>query len=139
MLVRRVQERRGLVDPGVVDQDIQPAEPLDRLVDHLGRLPGVGGIDPHRHRVDAEGADPLHHRARGLLRLLVGQQDVEPVAGQADRDGRADAPARPRDDRHTPPKIIRHVSLAESPRVRTSLQPLGRSLGRSHGKSSWLV
>ncbi|MNX81916.1 hypothetical protein D3C86_1136220 [compost metagenome] len=76
---------------GVVDQEVQPPELLDHLLDDLLAVGGVREVALDGEALAAGLADP----AQGLLGVVVlvevGDRDVGPLAGEGDRDRPADA------------------------------------------------
>ena len=84
--------RRGELAARVVDQCVDPAEPLERAVDqvaHCRVVPDVGG---HRERPCTQRLD----LRGGLLRRLTASaadHDIGAAAGQVERDGPPDAGA----------------------------------------------
>ena len=88
------RERRDVAQYGdarVVDQDVQPAELGDGLLDRPGHLFGVGGVGLDRHDRRAVGGD-LGGQLLGLRRgRAVGERDGGAVGGQPPHDLRADS------------------------------------------------
>src|SRR5690606_10214368 len=105
------------VDPGVVDQEVQPAEALDRRGDRLVLVRGVIGRtrDPGRI-VRTE----LGHGGLEGLRLARRDDDLRAVVDEALRDTEADAARRSRDDRD----LARETTLAHERRSRTMAMPM---------------
>src|SRR5262249_42204629 len=84
-------------DAGVVDEDVDPAEPLGDLVDHavdLGARGDVGGDGDAGAAVGAE----LVGQAPGGIGVEVVDDDRRAVAGELPADGAADATGGPGDD-----------------------------------------
>ncbi len=94
VLVRGLQQRRHLVDAGVVDEDVQGAEVLDRRADHvLGRGGG--------RQVDRQPCGPVPRRIGDLEHGAGGVVDQEhpgSLAQQLGGDGPAQAPGGAGDD-----------------------------------------
>src|SRR5205085_4366669 len=61
-------------DPGVVDEDVEPAELVDRLLDEPSRAGEVGDVLAVRRRLAAARADLLDH--------LLGRAGIGPFAGE---------------------------------------------------------
>jgi hypothetical protein len=78
--------------PGVVDQDVDPAEGLGQLVDHVGGLGQRGEVDVPDLGAAAQRAHLLGRGLGGLLLAVPGDADV--AAGPAS----ATAVARPMPD-----------------------------------------
>ena len=89
VLVGDVEDRSAaLLSSGVHDQDVEAAEPLDRVVDKALAESLVAEVAGERHRHAAFLANELDHFAR--VRLLLGQvvdRDVGAFAGEGDRGG----------------------------------------------------
>src|SRR3984957_17241226 len=94
-LIGHFGDRVPHVDPGVVDQDVQPAQVGGGLIYHLPDGRGVGQVGAH-HRV-AAAAQPGPHLLRESGRIAV--MDRHPVAlgGEGLRHRPADAPGGPGD------------------------------------------
>jgi hypothetical protein len=96
------------VDPGVVDQDVQPTEIGRGLVDHLLDGRGVGQVGAH-HRV-AVARQPGQHLLRERGRVAVVHRHPVALLGERLRYRAADAPGRPGDEDGTipPPHFSSH-------------------------------
>ena len=94
----------------VVDEQVDPPEALQRLGRHGLDLLGVAHVHLHRQRLRTQGfhlgGDGEDRAGQFLCRLgaLRGDDDVAPGLRQAQRDGPADAPARPGHDGDFPLK-----------------------------------
>jgi hypothetical protein len=90
VLERVLGERLLDVDPRVVDQAVDPPEPIERLLDHAPGGVGFGDVTLHREEVRlVGGAD----RTRGA-------DDGVSRTAQRGRDACADAAVGTGDDRH---------------------------------------
>ena len=91
----------------VVDQQVDPPEPLERLGRHALDLVGVAHVDRHGEGPNAEclhlGGDGEDGTGELLRRFgtLRRDHDIAPLPGQPDGDGPPDAPAGPGDDGDT--------------------------------------
>jgi hypothetical protein len=73
----------------IVDQGVDAAEALERLVDHRPNLAVLPNVDGHGQRASA---DPLDFGGRLLQRLRpsTSDDDIGAAAGQIQRDGASD-------------------------------------------------
>ena len=101
---------RQRVDPGVVDQDVDPPGARQRRRDRrLDRRPVA---DVHRHR---EGAGDLRRHPRRAGRVDVGDGDRRPAPGEPSRDALPDRPGRAGDDGDLAGQVAAHaVTPAQS-------------------------
>ena len=81
-------------DPGIRNDDVEPAEPVQRGLDDLRDVCGIGGVADHGDRarlacdlLDRLRAAPRHNQGRSLL-------------GESIRDRCTDPRPAPRDDGH---------------------------------------
>src|SRR6058998_3307920 len=131
LLLAHVEDHPVAQDAGVVHQDVDRAELLDRRLDdalggrEVGDAVGVGDRPP------AAGADRLHHfvgdAPRGAAAVDLGAEVVDDHRGPLGReqlgDGAADAAPRARDDRRLALEPLRHGSgLLGRRRVREALE-----------------
>src|SRR5919112_659245 len=100
------------VYPGVVDQHVYAAEPLDRLIYEALGLLRVRDVRLYRYRLAAVLGDLLDQLLRRLLAARVVDHDLRPVTTQLFRYGAAQTPARPRDDHH---RFLQSTHGASSP------------------------
>ncbi len=91
LAVADLLDRRALPDARVVDQDVEPAEPVDRLVDHHLGLFVDGDVRGQRERLAAAVADPPGHLLRGGALHAVVEGHARAGAGQDLRTGPSDA------------------------------------------------
>src|SRR5690606_32483797 len=105
------------VDPRVVDQEVQPAERLDRLRDRLVLVVGVVGRTGREHGVvRAE----LGHRGLEGLGLARRDDDLGAVVDETLRDTETDAARRARDDR----ELAVEAACSHERRSRTMAMPM---------------
>jgi hypothetical protein len=90
------QERRPPHPTGVVDQDVQASEAVDRRLDHGRHLGGVAHV---RRRHGTAAPQVLHPAGRDLgpVGVDVGDDHVGPRTGEADGDALPDAGPTARD------------------------------------------
>ena len=97
----------GRADTGIVDEDVHPAELLDRMVDHALRLCGIGDVG-----LDRDGPPSgLPDQLGGLLETVdaaCSEHDVGPCFGQRQRNRLADATRTAGDERDAPLKRNLH-------------------------------
>ena len=92
-----VEERLGLVEPGVVEHHVEATELLDARVDHPPDVGALGDVARRRHGRSARPAD----RRRclfGSVCVEVGDAHLRPLTGEALGDAEADALRGPGDD-----------------------------------------
>ncbi len=114
LVLGRVDQHPVADEAGVVDQDVQPAEGVDRLPHHGLGLREVGDVGAVGHGLAAECLDLGDHLVGGRVSFSTGQRDAEVVhhdpgalAGQLER-------MRPTDPRPAPVTIaIRPSSKAQ--------------------------
>ncbi len=119
-------------DAGVVDQDVEPAEGLDRARDERGSRLRVRhvALDP-----EAAPAQRLHvaaGRLRGLDRPTVEERDVGALPGQPQHDGAPDA-ARPAGDDGGLVGQIDHADTSLAAKNGRSATGVGSSATQSPG------
>jgi hypothetical protein len=88
-----VEQVHRLVEARVVEDDVQPAEVLDRLLDHAPDERAVAHVDVGAARAPAGGSDLLSGLAGGRL-VEVPQGDGGPLCSQGDGDRPAHAASR---------------------------------------------
>ena len=121
VLVAGLQDRLRLVDPGVVDQHVDLAEPVDDPPDQRPRLLGVGHVGLH-DQVPA----PAPERCQGVLgRPPVGPElhhHRGPAGRELPRQGPADPARTARDQHHLALEVRAHRSALRQwqRRLRTS-------------------
>jgi hypothetical protein len=86
-----------LVDAGIVDQDRDRTKAACILGQRLDRS-AVGDVKRQGHRAAAHRFDLLHHRVGFVALFAIGDDHVGAGFRQTQRDGLADAAARPGDD-----------------------------------------
>jgi len=112
LLVVEVLEAAGRWSAGVVDDDVEPSERLQRAIDQPGEVGRIGGVTGHRKAAGA-GAERLD-LGHGLVQQLLpaGEEgDVASLAGERDRHRPAHPRRRPAHDRHTPAQTKIHPCL----------------------------
>ena len=82
LLLRDVEERRGRIDAGAVDDDVDAARALEHGVQQRLQAAPVGGIGGMEPALAAEGGDPGEPRLRILL-VAPDEHDLRARAGQA--------------------------------------------------------
>jgi hypothetical protein len=107
---RFIHLQQGLVaeDPGVVDQDVEPAEAVDRFSEDAFCAGFRGHGVEAGSSLSAEGADLFHHafcRAVVAAAAVAGTADIVDhdlgaLTREQDRSCSSDAVAGTRDDRH---------------------------------------
>ena len=103
-----VHEHAVAEDPCVVDEDVEAAEAVDRLLDHPLRAGEVRDVLAVRNRRAAECLDFAHHVMGGaLIRALTGDRGAEvihddprPFRGEAARRGEPLSPSGSGDQRN---------------------------------------
>ena len=90
------------VGRGVVHQDVDLAVGLQRLVEHVLSLVGVADVAGDGRRVAALGPDLVRHGLQAFD-LSRDENDLGSLFGHVGRDGCADSPACPCDDRDLVP------------------------------------
>ena len=91
MLFGKLFDRRELVDPGIVDQHVEPAELRHRGLDPGLRLRGLGDVALDRDRPAAGGGDRRDDGVRPALARRVVDHDRRAVLRQRLGDRGADA------------------------------------------------
>jgi hypothetical protein len=107
LVLGHVHEHPVAEDSGVVDEDVEPAELVDRLPHEALRPGEAGDVLAIRRRLAARGADLLHDLLRGArVRSLAGEPGAEVVdhelrsgPGEGERVRAADPAPGARDDR----------------------------------------
>ena len=116
-----------------VDQDVDPAEPLERLGDHPVGVGLDGRIRGDREAVGAGRPDPLDREVRRLERPS-GDRDMCPRAREGLRERRPDAAAATGDQGH-PTLEAEDVELAQSVLLCASVDYRGRD-GPVHDRAT---
>ena len=91
MLCGHLERRADHAARGVRDDEIEPAEPLDRLVDDVARPFRVAEMAAHEDGTAALGLDEPRRLRGGLLVPHVADRDVGTFAREGDRRRAADA------------------------------------------------
>src|SRR5688572_1619261 len=86
-----VLQRREPVDTRVVDQDVEPAELLDRRVDNGLRIGLLGDVAANGDRLAAGGGDAGDNGLGALLAGGIVDDDGRAFGGEGRGDGGADA------------------------------------------------
>jgi hypothetical protein len=105
-LVRRLPD----IDPGIVHEHVQAAEPLHRLGHERHDRGLIRDVDLDRHRLRAE-AFQLRHRAPALVAIPARHHDGGACRGHAARHAEADAAIATRHHRHAPGEIERPLEI----------------------------
>ena len=95
--LRNLDEWGVLLDPGVVDEDVERPELLDRLIDQAAGLVGAGEIRLDQHATTAGRFDFGQRLSRLAVDVEIVDDDVRPLASQPDGDRPADPAAAARD------------------------------------------
>jgi len=92
--------RRHVLESGVVDQDVEPTEPVNRILDELLSVLAPRDVRSLEHGFSPDG---LYRTNRSLPSRLaeVSDDNVRPRLGQSYRDGLANPAARACDDSNT--------------------------------------
>ena len=118
LLVGHVLDGAVPGEAGVVDDDVEAAEGLDRGADEAVaeiRRGHVAGADRGRAAEVSDGGGGL----LGGSGVEVVDHDAGALARQLERDGPADAPARPRHDGDFPVQLGHDpLPLSQAPRIR---------------------
>jgi hypothetical protein len=114
LLEGNVVDRAEGEDAGVVDEDVEPAEFGDSLLDR-----GHDRVRGSTVRFDREATltvrpDLVDHLAGALLRPGVGDRDVRPALGQPRRDRGSDPPAAARHQRRLADQLRHAASISVS-------------------------
>jgi hypothetical protein len=113
----------------VVDEDVDTAEFLDRLVDDRPAMGRVLDIAPHEHRLAAR----LLDHTLGILGVLIlgeiGDQEIGALAGIGDRDCPADAAVAAGDHRLLAGKPARSA-IGTLAVIRHRVHPAGKARHR---------
>ena len=99
----------GIGQPGVVDQHVDRAKAIQRLVEQAVDRRFVRNVGDDRDRRAPAIGDPLRHRFP-TGGIDVADDDRRPFRAVALGDRAADAVRRPGDDRHLPVQPVRHVA-----------------------------
>ena len=113
VLLREIERILAPDDPGIVDQNVDPPQRVDRLVDDpLARLDG-GKVRHDDMRTDAFG---LHHRLCFIRTAPCSERDIRPRLRQRDGDALPYAGVGAGNQRHLAREIERLASHDYSPR-----------------------
>jgi hypothetical protein len=85
---RKVLQRRHMLDPGIVHQDVEPAQRIERLLDHLPDRIRLRHVGARIGDLDIEFRGEFRLGVRDLLRLA---KAVENNAGAGARERPGDA------------------------------------------------
>ena len=114
-----VEDRRVAQEAGVVDEDVEIAQGVERGLDHRLRVVPIGDVAEVRHGLAALLADLLHHRARGRFvaaaavaaRPEIVDDDARALARERQRLDAAEPVRGARDDRDLAFEIAEHHVL----------------------------
>jgi hypothetical protein len=87
-------------DPGVVDQDVNRAEPILAGGHHCLHLPNFANVSLDQDRASSASVYLLCHTLGGALVIEPVDRDIGPDCGELQRHRTADALLRPRDQDH---------------------------------------
>ena len=96
-----------LLEGGVVDEDVELAELVDRLLDRVLAEFGVGDVAGEQDAAAAFLLDGLLGLLRVLVLVEIGERDVGAFACEEHRDRPADAGIAAGDERHLVEKLLR--------------------------------
>jgi hypothetical protein len=85
-------------DTGVVEREVESAEPIDRLAHELRNAGRVRDIRRDEMRVDTQLGE-IHSRLLPALDVDISYRDVDALTSEGQRRGPADTRSRARDDR----------------------------------------
>ena len=111
-------QRSELVEPGVVDEDVDRAERLDGLGHHRFHIAGVGEIAMDGDGFAALAGDRSHHALGRLLAGAVVDGNRGTLGGEADRDLGADTLGCAGYQRHFAFKSLGHLALHDRAEAR---------------------
>ena len=139
LLLGGVHQHPVADEAGVVDQDVEAAEGVDRLLHHRRRLLEVGDVGAVGHRLAAERLDLGHHLVghlgggalTGAGGAEVVDDDLRALAGQLEGVRAADAAARAGDDRDA--SFADAVTGAPSSAATSGRRPGRRAARRRRG------
>ena len=100
--VVRQEPLERAADPGVVEHDVQSAEPIDGEVDERLNLVGVAHIRPLKGRCLTE----FRGEFLAAIRIDVGDHDARTFGDEQLGRRPADAAGTPGDDRHLPRELL---------------------------------
>ena len=115
LVLGRVEDRRTRLDARVVDHHVEPAERLDRLVDHLLQVRDLADVGVDADRLVAERGDALLELLGRLLVRDVVDADVRTLFGEREHDRLADPRVAAGDDGGLP--LQAHGPSSGSPRL----------------------
>ena len=101
-----VREEGPLHDGGVVDEDVELAERLDRRREEAGDVARLADIGLRRDGRPAGLRDGRDDLVRLLLALAVVDDDLRPLGGEPRGDGRADPARRTGDEGDLPGQTL---------------------------------
>src|SRR5262249_22506978 len=93
-----VQALVGALDGGVVDENVETAELLERALHQPPAMPRIGDVARYPYRPPARLLDPAGGLCGILVLLAVGDQHIGALAGEGDGDRTADAGIAAGDD-----------------------------------------
>lgn len=99
VLLSEIFDRKVLADPGIVDPDIDPAEPCDDRVALSADAVDVRNVKAHGLRFHPVAVQIFQQRRR-LAHVDVGYYDGRPVLGELQRNRLPDTAAASCDDRN---------------------------------------
>ena len=104
-------------DPGVVDQDVDPAEFRYGLLHGRGDGAGIGAVGLDHQRQAASGINLLRDRTRVLDSIHVRERHRRTIVGQTPRDRSTDPAAPARHQRHLARELfhLMHSRSSASP------------------------
>src|SRR4051812_10985197 len=112
--------RRHRNDPGVVDDDVEPAAARDHPVPNRLPAPVLGAVEPLKSKARSVGAGPL-----ARCGIDVGYDDAGALRHEATSDGEADAAGPARDESPLARETLLHADLIPS----TTWPPISLCLG----------
>ena len=121
--LRKLQEVAALGGTGIVDQRVEAGEARQRKVDQLLRRLGQAQVERQGRALRATGRSHLSQR----ISRARGDHEAHALAGEAQRDRLADAPAGAGDDAHLAlqstfhrrlQKALRHKRTGRKPQIR---------------------
>ena len=101
--------RAAPADAGIVAQDVDPAEDRERLVGGGAQLRAVGNVDLDEMNGVGAGQRRLRRREMGLV--MVGDDDLHPLAEKAADHAEADAARTAGDEGHLAAQLAHRPSL----------------------------
>ena len=99
VLGRYLFQRLELIDAGVVDQDVEPAEGFFGFGEETADVGLIGEVGLHGDGLAAVALDLTHNAVGTVLARAVVDDDGGALGGEVQRDRGADPLGRPRDHR----------------------------------------